>query len=56
MQKPYFLPDYVSASIHRPACPQCGALTMLARIMPARVGFDLRRLLRTGEGVHWRAE
>jgi hypothetical protein len=42
MQKPYFLPDYVSASIHRPACPQCGALTMLARITPARVGFDFR--------------
>jgi ribosomal protein S27AE len=42
MQKSYFLPDHVSASIHRPACPRCGALTMLARIMPARVGFDFR--------------
>jgi hypothetical protein len=42
MQKSYFLPDYVSATIHRLACPKCGALTMLARIMPARVGFDFR--------------
>jgi ribosomal protein S27AE len=42
MQKSYFLPDHVSASIHRPPCPKCGAITMLARIMPARVGFDFR--------------
>jgi ribosomal protein S27AE len=42
MQKPYFLPDQISVRIHRPACPKCGTLTMLARIMPARVGFDLR--------------
>jgi ribosomal protein S27AE len=42
MQKPYFLPDYVSVSIHRPVCPECGAFTMLARIMPGRVGFDFR--------------
>jgi hypothetical protein len=42
MQKSYFLPDNVSARIHRPACPKCGAVTMLARIMPARVGFDFR--------------
>jgi ribosomal protein S27AE len=42
MQKSYFLPDHVSVRIHRPACPKCSALTMLARIMPARVGFDFR--------------
>ena len=42
MQKSYFLPDNVRARIHRPACPKCGALTMLARITPARVGFDFR--------------
>jgi hypothetical protein len=42
MQKPYFLPDAVNALIHRPVCPNCRAHTMLARIMPARVGFDFR--------------
>jgi hypothetical protein len=42
MQKSYFLPDNVSAHIHRPACPKCGAFMMLARIVPARVGFDFR--------------
>jgi hypothetical protein len=42
MQKSYFLPDNVSAHIHRPACPKCYAFMMLARITPARVGFDFR--------------
>jgi hypothetical protein len=42
MQKSYFLPDHINAQIHRPACPKCRAHMMLARIMPARLGFDLR--------------
>ncbi len=42
MQKFYFLPDNVNVHIHRPACPKCCAVMMLARIMPARVGFDFR--------------
>jgi transposase-like protein len=42
MQKPYFLPDYISVRIQRPACPRCRTRMMLARIMPARVGFDFR--------------
>jgi hypothetical protein len=28
--------------IHRPACPKCHGQMMLARIMPAGVGFRLR--------------
>jgi transposase-like protein len=40
MQKPYFLPDYISVQIQRPACPRCHTRMMLFRIMPARVGFD----------------
>jgi hypothetical protein len=42
MQKPYFLPDNVNIRIHRPACPKCRAHMILARILPARVGFDIR--------------
>jgi hypothetical protein len=42
MQKPYFLPDHINVPIQRPACPRCQTRMMLARIMPARVGFDLR--------------
>ena len=42
MQKPYFLPANVNLYLHRPACPKCHAHMMLARIMPARVGFDIR--------------
>jgi hypothetical protein len=42
MQKSYFLPDNVNLHIHRPACPKCRAHMMLARIMPARMGFDIR--------------
>src|ERR1700736_5163533 len=41
MQKSYFLPDNVNLHIHRPACRKCHAHMMLARIMPARMGFDL---------------
>ena len=41
MQKSDFLPDHINAQIHRPACPKCRAHMMLARIMPARLGFDL---------------
>jgi transposase-like protein len=36
------LPYHVNLHIQRPACPKCRAHTMLARIMPARMGFDLR--------------
>jgi hypothetical protein len=36
------LPYPVNIYTHRPACPKCHAYMMLARIMPARVGFDLR--------------
>jgi hypothetical protein len=42
MQKSYFLPYNVNLLIHRPACPKCRAHMILARIMPARVGFDIR--------------
>ena len=42
MQKSYFLPDNVNLHIHRPACRKCHARMMLARIMPARMGFDLQ--------------
>ena len=42
MQKPYFLPDNINAHIYRLACPKCHAHMMLARIMPADMGFDLR--------------
>jgi hypothetical protein len=42
MQKPYFLPDHINARIQRPACPKCHTSMMLARIMPARVGYDFR--------------
>jgi hypothetical protein len=42
MQNSYFLPDNVNAHIHRPACPKWHAFMMLARITPARVGFDFR--------------
>jgi hypothetical protein len=42
MQKSYFLPDKVNLHLHRPACPKCRAHMILARITPARVGFDIR--------------
>jgi hypothetical protein len=42
MQKPYFLPEHINVRIQRPACPRCHTRMMLARIMPARVGFDFR--------------
>lgn len=44
MQNSYFLPDNVSAHIHRPACPKCRAFMILARIVPARVGFDFHTI------------
>jgi hypothetical protein len=34
--------DDITAFIHRPACPKCQAHMMLARIMPAGLGFNLR--------------
>jgi hypothetical protein len=42
MQKSYFLPEHVNVRLQCPACPKCSTHMMLARIMPARVGFDLR--------------
>ena len=42
MPESHPLPDYISVRIQRPACPRCRAHMMLARIMPARIGFDLR--------------
>jgi hypothetical protein len=42
MQKSYFLPDIVNLHVHRPICSKCRARMMLARIMPARMGFDIR--------------
>ena len=42
MPNAYYLPDRVNAKIHRPACPNCLTHMMLARIMPARPGFDFR--------------
>ena len=36
------LPDYIRVQIQRPACPNCHAHMMLARITPARAGFDFR--------------
>jgi hypothetical protein len=41
MQKSCFLPENINVHIHRPACPKCRAHMMLARILPARMGFDL---------------
>ena len=34
--------EQTKACIQRPACPKCHARMMLARIMPAGVGFNLR--------------
>jgi hypothetical protein len=42
MQRPYFLPDRTNVQLQRPRCPICDVHMMLARITPARVGFDLR--------------
>jgi hypothetical protein len=36
------LPDQVNAQIQRPLCPSCQTYMMLARIAPARFGFDFR--------------
>jgi transposase-like protein len=36
------LPEHISVVIHRPACPKCQTHMMIARIMPANVGFSLR--------------
>jgi uncharacterized protein (UPF0212 family) len=42
MPESHPLPDYISVQIRRPACPRCHTHMMLARIMPARMGFDIR--------------
>jgi transposase-like protein len=36
------LPDQVNVQIQRPLCPRCQTYMMLARIAPARFGFDFR--------------
>ena len=41
MPEAHSLPDRVNIQIQRPVCPKCSAHMMLARIMPARMGFDL---------------
>lgn len=35
------LPEDINVHIHRPACPKCHTHMMLARIIPARMGFEL---------------
>jgi uncharacterized protein (UPF0212 family) len=42
MPESHPLPDYINVQIQRPACPRCHTHMMLARIMPARIGFDIR--------------
>jgi DNA polymerase III alpha subunit (gram-positive type) len=42
MPESYSLPGHIDIYIHRPACPKCHTHMMLARIMVASVGFDLR--------------
>jgi RNase P subunit RPR2 len=42
MSQDHSLPVRVQPTIHRPACPACHAYMMLARIMPARLGIDIR--------------
>jgi hypothetical protein len=41
MPESHSLPYHVNVHIQRPACPKCHTHMMLARIMPARMGFDL---------------
>jgi predicted nucleic acid-binding Zn ribbon protein len=36
------VPGHINVQIQRRACPKCHAHMMLAHIMPASVGFDLR--------------
>jgi hypothetical protein len=36
------LPRHINVLIQRPVCPECDARMMLARITPARKGFDFR--------------
>ena len=42
MPESHSLLDRVNIQIQRPVCPKCSAHMMLARIMPARLGFDFR--------------
>jgi len=42
MPEAHSLPDRVNIQIQRPVCPKCSAHMMLARMMPARLGFDFR--------------
>ena len=42
MPESHSLPEHINVLIHRPACPKCQTPMMIARIMPASVGFSLR--------------
>ena len=42
MPESHSLPEHVNVYIHRPVCPKCDTHMMLARIVLASVGFDLR--------------
>jgi hypothetical protein len=42
MPQVHSLPDHISVQIQQPSCPRCEARMTLARITPARIGFDFR--------------
>jgi RNase P subunit RPR2 len=42
MRGSHFLPHEVNVQIQRPVCPKCHTHMMLTRIMPTRVGYDMR--------------
>jgi hypothetical protein len=42
MPESHSLLAHFNVQIHRPECPKCHAHMMLARITPARTGFDFR--------------
>ncbi len=42
MPEAYSLAHHVNVYIQRPDCPNCHTHTMLARITPVRMGFDIR--------------
>lgn len=42
MPPAHTLPERVNVEIRRPVCQKCGAYMMLARVSPARIGFEFR--------------
>lgn len=42
MPQAHTLPERVNVEIRRPVCQKCGAYMMLARVTPARIGFEFR--------------